>query len=79
MRLWKSVLGVQRVGVETDFFEVGGHSLAAVKMLHHIEVEYGRSIGAHLFARRPTIRWLAQQIGAAAHETGMVDRVESLQ
>ena len=35
--IWKELLGVERVGVEDDFFELGGESLSAVRMLAALE------------------------------------------
>ncbi len=34
--IWKSVLGVEEVGVTWDFFEMGGHSLMAIKVVSRI-------------------------------------------
>lgn len=31
--IWKDLLGVQEVGIHDNFFDLGGHSLAAVQLL----------------------------------------------
>lgn len=35
--IWKDVLGIQQVALTDDFFEVGGHSLKALELIHRIE------------------------------------------
>jgi amino acid adenylation domain-containing protein len=40
-RIWERLLGVARVGVHDDFFDLGGHSLLGVRLLAAIEDEFG--------------------------------------
>ncbi len=42
--IWKQVLGVEKVGVRDNFFDLGGHSLMAIKAVSQIE----RAIGIHV-------------------------------
>src|SRR5260370_22442306 len=35
--IWESALGIQPVGVTDDFFEIGGHSLLAGRIVSEIE------------------------------------------
>jgi acyl-coenzyme A synthetase/AMP-(fatty) acid ligase len=35
--IWKQVLGVGRVSVYDNFFDLGGHSLLSTQVMHHIE------------------------------------------
>ncbi len=54
--LWRDILRVQAVGRDDSFFDLGGNSLLAAKLLSRIEVNFGRSLsvvalfGAHQLA-----------------------------
>ncbi|WP_446430688.1 phosphopantetheine-binding protein [Polymorphospora lycopeni] len=43
-QLWADVLGVERVGVHDDFFDIGGHSLLAAQLVDRIGREIGREL-----------------------------------
>jgi len=60
--IWRSVLRVDEVSTEDNFFDLGGHSLLLMRMLVEIEKKLGRrfTIGAVMGA--PTIRELARLI-----------------
>ena len=62
-RLWAEVLGVEKVGAHDGFFEIGGHSLLAVRLFARIEAEFGRALSlASLFAA-PTVARQAVLLG----------------
>ena len=42
--LWKESLGIERVGLDDNFFNLGGHSLLSLKILRKIEKKTGRKI-----------------------------------
>jgi len=46
-RIWRELLGHRQFGVEDNFFEVGGHSLAAAEMISRIELIFGRALPLH--------------------------------
>ena len=54
-RLWEDVLGVHPIGVQDDFFEWGGHSLAAARLFAEIEEVFGKSLPLPLLLQAPTI------------------------
>jgi hypothetical protein len=56
--LWERELGCP-AGVETSFFDLGGHSLAATRLLNRVREATGLRIGVLDFFRRPTIRAMA--------------------
>ncbi|MFJ6777208.1 acyl carrier protein, partial [Kitasatospora sp. NPDC091257] len=51
--------------VETSFFDLGGHSLAATRLLNRVREETGLRIGVLDFFRRPTVRAMAAHEPAA--------------
>jgi surfactin family lipopeptide synthetase A len=62
-RAWARTLGLDRVSVDDDFFEMGGHSLLAVRLLAEVEREVGLTVPvAALFDRGATVAGLATSI-----------------
>ncbi len=64
--IWKRVLRIDRVGIEENFFSVGGDSLASVQMSLEVETVFGVALPAHLAFETPTLRELALRIDQAA-------------
>jgi hypothetical protein len=71
-KIWRRALGVSRIGVSDNFFEVGGTSLSAVQVIAAIrkELKYDVSI-VHLF-EYPTVSLLAAKFSTAP-ETATAD------
>jgi amino acid adenylation domain-containing protein/non-ribosomal peptide synthase protein (TIGR01720 family) len=61
-RLWGENLGLDKVGVNHPFFEVGGNSLKAVHVLSGIYREFGVDISLRDFFEAATIRQLARRL-----------------
>ncbi len=64
-RLWGGLLGVERPGVEDNFFEAGGQSLLATLLVSRVRAHLGAEVSLKDFLDRPTIRALACLIEAA--------------
>jgi thioesterase domain-containing protein/NAD(P)-dependent dehydrogenase (short-subunit alcohol dehydrogenase family)/acyl carrier protein len=60
--LWRELLGVDRVGVEDDFFALGGHSLIAVRLFVQIRKKLGADYPISVLYEAPTIARLASLI-----------------
>lgn len=72
-RIWEELLGGGPVGVTDDFFESGGHSLLAARLLTALEREFGRRLPLAGFVGEPTVARLA-----ATLEQGSAARPECL-
>lgn len=60
--MWKEVLGIERVGIKDNFFEVGGHSLMAAQIMARVKRNFGVEIPLRLMFDEPTIERLAISI-----------------
>ena len=60
--IWRQVLGVDRVGVDQDFFTLGGTSVLAIQTCVQIERETGVAIPLASFFESPTIEGLAPYV-----------------
>ena len=60
--LFGEILGIDDVGADDDFFDLGGDSLAAVELLAAIEEEYALSIGESELLQVPTPALLAPRL-----------------
>jgi thioesterase domain-containing protein/acyl carrier protein len=58
--MWQQVLGVQQVGVRDNFFDLGGYSLLAAKLLSDIEKTFGKNLTLTDVFQAPTVEQLAQ-------------------
>jgi amino acid adenylation domain-containing protein len=39
--LWKKIIGIDRVGMHDNFFDLGGHSLLSMQVIHHVSNDTG--------------------------------------
>ncbi|MEO8305003.1 MAG: amino acid adenylation domain-containing protein [Betaproteobacteria bacterium] len=59
-RMWAKALRISRVGIDDDFFEIGGHSLVGAKLFMQLSEEFGRLLPLGLLFEAPTVRKLAE-------------------
>ena len=43
--IWQNVLGVQRIGIHDNFFDLGGHSLLMLQVHHKLRERFATIIG----------------------------------
>ncbi|MCC5863482.1 MAG: SDR family NAD(P)-dependent oxidoreductase, partial [Gammaproteobacteria bacterium] len=65
--LWGKLLGVDGVGIRDSFFDLGGHSLVAVRLFNAVTERFGVDLPMSVMMQAPTIADLAKLI---AEETG---------
>ena len=61
--IWSEVLGLQRVGVEDNFFDLGGHSLLLAEVQRAL-ADRGHELPIVTFFEYPTIQRLARHLSA---------------
>lgn len=65
LTIWTAVLGVGSIGIDDNFFDVGGHSLAALQVFSAIESSLGVSLPLSALFETPTVRGLAARLDRA--------------
>ena len=60
------MLGVERVGVDESFFDLGGDSLSAMRLIAAINADLDTDVSVHTLFDAPTIARLAPRLGGEA-------------
>jgi len=63
-RVWSELLGIRQIGINDDFFQLGGHSLHAVRLFVAVKKHYGISLPLSTLFDKPNIRALAALLDA---------------
>ncbi|MEJ2880832.1 non-ribosomal peptide synthetase [Pedobacter sp. GR22-6] len=71
--IWVKELGLSKVGIHDNFFDLGGHSLTAVMIVSQIKKKTGKNIPLGSLFKNPTITELAKLL-----EKTELDQYESL-
>lgn len=64
--IWQNILEIKSIGVSDNFFDLGGHSLKAVRMFVEIEKALGCRLPLATLFQAPTIKQLAEFIRSEA-------------
>jgi thioesterase domain-containing protein len=62
IEIWEDLLDVRPIGIRDDFFNLGGNSLLAVRVVARIEQVWGRKLALATLFAGPTIDQLAQAL-----------------
>jgi amino acid adenylation domain-containing protein len=81
--IWSELLGVEKVGLNDDFFDLGGYSLLATRVIARVTERLHVELALRYLFERPTVAELAEAVdavlwgrGAPGTETGPDDEVE---
>lgn len=75
--IWQLFFGFEKIGIDDDFFELGGDSLKAMSLLQQIQKTFDVEIGMQDFYAKPNIKQLAREIDLAVTLVAVQKQVKS--
>ncbi len=72
--LWKSILGVEDVGIDDDFFALGGHSLRAMRLCGGIDQVFHKEVTIRDIFQNPSLRKMCDFIEATGGSQPIADK-----
>jgi amino acid adenylation domain-containing protein len=69
---WKEILDLERVGLDDNFFDLGGHSLLLAQVHARLQAVFGEELTIIELFKHPTIRSLAAHLGWAPERRSVV-------
>jgi acyl transferase domain-containing protein/NADPH:quinone reductase-like Zn-dependent oxidoreductase/acyl carrier protein len=60
--IWEEVLGISPIGIDDDFFSLGGDSISAIQVQFAVQKAFEKNLSMSAILRQPTIRELASQL-----------------
>ena len=66
--IWKELLGIDRIGIRDNFFDLGGHSLMAVHLFNRIEERFGIRLPLTTLFQSAALAELAEAVNEASTE-----------
>jgi thioester reductase-like protein len=67
--IYAAVLGVQHVGADDSFFDLGGDSLSAMRVITAANTSLDAALSVRALFEAPSVAGLSQQLGKNAHST----------
>ncbi|MFA6308744.1 MAG: amino acid adenylation domain-containing protein [Clostridia bacterium] len=60
LMIWKEILEINRIGINNNFFELGGDSLKAISLVSKIQKEFNKEISISEIFKSPTIKEMSK-------------------
>jgi len=76
VEIWQDTIGLESVGVDQDFFSIGGDSLSSIQLISKINSTFNKRLSPIQLIEAPTIRRLAELLvdGAAVVKSKILIR-----
>ena len=62
--IWQDIFSIEEIGIDDNFFEIGGHSILATQMLTRLKSALDLEIPIYMAFDFPSIRELAKELEA---------------
>jgi amino acid adenylation domain-containing protein len=69
-QIWEKILGARYIAVTDNFFDLGGHSLSALRLRYEIQTTFKYELSLNSLFQSPTIEHIAQTIRSSEAAPG---------
>ncbi|MGD8909357.1 MAG: LLM class flavin-dependent oxidoreductase, partial [Chromatiales bacterium] len=76
--IWREVLLVQQIGMQDNFFDLGGHSLTAAQLIARLRATFGVELPLRTLFEASTVEQVAARLRQQQTEAGSVDEIAEL-
>jgi len=63
-KIWAEALGKDKIGISDNFFDLGGHSLKAIRLISKLNKEFGRQMNLKDLFNYPTVEQLCSYMNS---------------
>ncbi|MDX1696109.1 MAG: LLM class flavin-dependent oxidoreductase, partial [Ketobacteraceae bacterium] len=75
--IWQRALGLSTVGINDNFFDIGGHSILALQVLQELRKITDKPLQMTDLFKYTTVATIAEFLGASEQETGARNQIRS--
>ncbi|MBC6431621.1 amino acid adenylation domain-containing protein [Nostoc sp. HG1] len=76
-KIWLGILHLEKIGVNDNFFDLGGNSLLMVQVNHKLREDLSSDISVVEMFQNPTIKSLAKYINLSSRETSAFESINN--
>ncbi len=73
--IWGEVLGVDRIGIHDNFFDLDGHSLLATQVIARVRQSFDVELPLRSLFEKPTVALLGEAVESARPVVATVDKI----
>jgi len=77
--IWKELLGMDEIGANDNFFQLGGHSLLGTQVLARLQQHFGVNLPLRTIFESTTPALLAQSVRLASWATSVESMTPSIE
>lgn len=76
-QIWQKKLNIEKIGIDDNFFDLGGHSLLLIQINSELQTIFNKEISMVKLFQYPTIHLLAQYLSQTSDEQAISNRAIS--
>jgi amino acid adenylation domain-containing protein len=78
LTMWEQLLETSNIGIQHNFFKIGGHSLKAIRLVSMVQTEMGLDLRLEAIFQHPTIEGIDRALENAEQITvGKIERIST--